>query len=164
MLHETACTMSTKKREASVFFDEDEREQSPRILYSSSPEPLSPKQMEINALVKRIREIEAELHEMGAVRENGRPVPPRNCLDKSWFRIQLPLWKRDRALGKDLDHHAFVPLKHYKMVDGASLQARLDALYREECDTLIRLREFQLEGVEVDFDFSPDDSPAHSRR
>ncbi len=50
-----------------------------------------------------------------------------------------------------LDHNAFVPLRHYKMVDMQKLQSRMDALYNEECDILIRLREYQLDGIHFEF-------------
>lgn len=106
----------------------------------------------IGGLVLRLREIEAELKKMGAVREyNSRPTPGKNCLDRSYFAKGVPEWKRARAAGIMLDHHAFAPLKHCKMVDTQKLQSRMDALYNEECDVLIRLREYQLDGIEFEF-------------
>ena len=106
----------------------------------------------IGGLVYKIKEIEDELKKLGAVREyNSRPTPPQNFLDKSFFAEQVPKWKRARETGTMLDHHAYAPLKHYKMVDRQKLQSRMDALYNEECDALIRLRQFQLDGYEFDF-------------
>jgi hypothetical protein len=106
----------------------------------------------IGNLVTRIKEIEDELNKLGAVREcNSRPNPPQHFVDRSAFVELLPKWKRAREAGTIFDHHTYAPLKHYKMVDRQSLQARMDTLYNEECDTLIQLREFQLGGVEFDF-------------
>jgi hypothetical protein len=106
----------------------------------------------IGGLVTRIKEIEEELKKLGAVREcNSRPKPPQNFLDRSYFAEQVPKWKRAREAGTMLDHNAYVPLKHYKMVDMQRLQSRMDALYNEECDALIRLRQFQMDGFEFDF-------------
>jgi hypothetical protein len=106
----------------------------------------------IGGLVSRLRQIEAELKKMGAIREyNSRPTPAKNCLDRSLFAKRVPEWKRARAAGTMLDHHAFAPLKHYKMVDMQKLQSCMDALYNEECDVLIRLREYQLDGIDFEF-------------
>jgi hypothetical protein len=106
----------------------------------------------IGGLVQRLRDIEAELKKMGAIREyNSRPTPAKNCLDRSFFAKGVPEWKRARAAGTMLDHHSFATLKHYKMVDMQKLQSCMDALYNEECDVLIRLREYQLDGIEFEF-------------
>lgn len=105
----------------------------------------------IGCLVYRVKEIEEELKSLGAVSEYGRPKPPPTFFDKAYFGEMLPQWKRVRAAGQALDHHAFMPLKCRKPVDMKSLQARLDALYNEECDALIQLREFQLNGIEFEF-------------
>lgn len=110
------------------------------------------KHREIHELVKRVKEIDAELKNLGAVREYGRPVLPSSFMDRSWFAEQIQKWKHARAAGRVLDHHAFAPLRYCKMVDRSSLQSRLDALHNEECDALIRLRELQLEGIEFDFE------------
>ncbi len=106
----------------------------------------------IGGLVQRLRDIEAELKQMEVVREyNSRPTIAKNCLDRSLFAERVPEWKRARAAGTMLDHNAFVPLRHYKMVDMQKLQSRMDALYNEECDVLIRLREYQLDGINFEF-------------
>jgi hypothetical protein len=105
----------------------------------------------IGSLVTRIREIEEELKKLGAVRECGRPIPHSNFGDRSYFAEQVPKWKRALEAGTMLDHHAYAPLKHFKMVDRQRLQSRMDTLFNEECDALIKLREFQLSGYEFDF-------------
>ncbi len=107
----------------------------------------------IGGLVQRLREIQSELKRMPIItREyNGRPTLSQKYLDRSFFAELVSNSKRARAAGKMLDHHAFVPLKYYKMADTKKLQSRMDALYNEECDVLIRLRELQLDGIEFDF-------------
>lgn len=119
----------------------------PRLFCADPPKTaeMFSKYRETHELVKRVKDIDAELKSLGAVRELGRPVVPSTFMDRSWFAEQIPKWKQARAEGRALDHHAFMPLRHHKMVDRPSLQSRLDALYNEECDALIRLREFQLE-------------------
>ena len=104
----------------------------------------------IGGLLQRLREIEAELKQMGAVREyNSRPTPAKNCVDRSFFAELVPKSKRARAAGIMLDHHAFAPLN---MVGMQKLQSRIDALYNEDCDVLIHhLCEFQLDGIEFEF-------------
>ena len=72
-------------------------------------------------------------------------------LDKSWFAMNMPEWKRLRASGQSLDHHAYAPLKTRKPVDMAKLQEQIKVLYDEECDELIQLREFQMNGVVFEF-------------
>jgi len=107
----------------------------------------------IGALVERIREIEKELLNMGAVYEYGVYKPdPNKYLDKAWLTENIKNTKRTREAGKSLDHHAYAPLKHRKLVDTAVFMARAKKLYDEECDCLITLREFQINGG-VEFDF-----------
>jgi len=107
----------------------------------------------IGGLVDRIKEIEKELKELGAVRDCGVPKPnPNIFLDKSFFEQGLLAWKRARAAGQSLDHHSYAPLKYRKPVDMAKLQARMKTLYDEECDALIELREYQVKGVVFDFE------------
>jgi hypothetical protein len=102
-------------------------------------------------LVQRLRDIEAELKQMPTSEGKTRPTPASHCLDRSFFADLVSKSKRARATGTMLDHNAFVPLRHYKMVDMQKLQSRMDALYNEECDILIRLREFQLDGIHFEF-------------
>lgn len=107
----------------------------------------------IGGLVDRVKEIEKELKTLGAVRDHGygRPMPSPTYLDKAYFVEMLPQWKRARSAGQALDHNACGVLKCRRPVDTKSLQARLDALYNEECDALIQLREYQTIGIEFDF-------------
>lgn len=105
----------------------------------------------IGALIQRIGDIGKEITALGAVREYSRPKLPSSFLDKSVFTEEIPKWKRARAAGQALDHHAYTPLRYCKMVDKKALQTRLDKLYNEECDALIQLREFQMDGVEFEF-------------
>ena len=105
----------------------------------------------IGALVERVRAIEGELKAMGAVWEGDGYKPGPKYLDKSWFVTSIAGMKRAREAGQSLDRHAYGPLKHRKPVDMAKLQAQIKKLYDEECDCLIALREFQVNGVEFDF-------------
>ena len=106
----------------------------------------------IGPLVERVKAIENELQVIGVSRESGMPKPDdRKYLDKSWFATSIAGMKRAREAGQSLDHHAYYPLKHRKPVDMAKLQAQIKKLYDEECDYLITLREFQVNGVEFDF-------------
>jgi hypothetical protein len=108
----------------------------------------------IGGLVDRIKEIDDELKSIGAVREYGDGVPTVSStthLDKKWFAMNMPEWERKRAAGLSLDRNAYVPLKWRKPVDSAKLQAKMKALYDEECDALMQLRKFQLDGIEFDF-------------
>lgn len=106
----------------------------------------------IGPLVERLKAIENELQVIGVSRDPGMPKPDeRKYLDKSWFATSIAGMKRAREAGQSLDHHAYYPLKHRKPVDMAKLQAQIKKLYDEECDCLITLREFQVNGVEFDF-------------
>jgi len=106
----------------------------------------------IGVLVKRIREIEKELLNMGAVYDCGKYIPdPNKYIDKACFTEIFTRTKRTREAGISLNHHAYAPLKHRKLVDTAVFMARTKKLYDEECDCLITLREFQINGVEFDF-------------
>ena len=106
----------------------------------------------IGKLVERVRVIQGELKSMGAVWEGGGYKPdPNKYLDRSWFMTSLAGMKRAREAGQSLDHHAYGGLKHRKPLDVATFQAQVKKLYDEECDCLITLREFQVNGVEFDF-------------
>ena len=106
----------------------------------------------IGPLVERVKAIENELQVIGVSRESGMPKPDnQKYMDKSCFATSITGMKRAREAGQSLDHHAYYPLKHRKPVDMAKLQAQIKKLYDEECDCLITLREFQVNGVEFDF-------------
>ena len=53
--------------------------------------------------------------------------------------------------GGALDHHVFAALRNYTPINAATLQARITALYNEQCDALIQLRKHQLAGLEFIF-------------
>jgi hypothetical protein len=106
----------------------------------------------IGPLIERITEIQNELQGMGAVYDCGEYKPdPNKYIDKAWFTACISGLKRTREAGMSLDHNAYGPLKHRKPIDTAAFMARVKKLYNEECDCLIALREFQLNGVEFDF-------------
>ena len=55
------------------------------------------------------------------------------------------------ASGLSLDHHTYARLVGMRPVDTAVVNARIKALYDEECGILIQLRELQMSGVEFEF-------------
>jgi hypothetical protein len=106
----------------------------------------------IGPLVERVRAIGEELKAMGAVWDgDGYKPEPNKYLDKSWFVTSLAGMKRAREARQSLDRNAYGALKHRKPLDTAKFQAQTKKLYDEECDCLITLREFQVNGVEFDF-------------
>ena len=106
----------------------------------------------IGGLVERVRAIGEELKNMGAVWDgDGYKPDPNKFIDKSWYVTSLAGMKRAREAGQSLDRNAHGPLKHRKPLDTAKFQAQVKKLYDEECDCLIALREFQLNGMEFDF-------------
>ena len=110
---------------------------------------------EIGALVESLGAIEEEYRAMGAERRDwAKPeLKPGRFIDRAWLlrSEMMPRWKCMRSAGHALDHNAFAALRRGKIVDIGACQARIDALYNDECDILIKLREFQLEGFEFDF-------------
>lgn len=106
----------------------------------------------IGPLVERVKAIERELKLMAVVWEgDGYKPDSKVYLDKSWFVTSIAGMKRAREAGQSIDRHAYGPLKGRKPVDMAKMQAQIKKLYDEECDCLITLREFQVNGVEFDF-------------
>jgi hypothetical protein len=106
----------------------------------------------IGPLVERVRAIGEELKNMGAVQDgDGYKPDPNKFIDKSWFVTSLAGMKRAREAGQSIDRHAYGPLKGRKPVDTAKFQAQVKKLYDEECDCLITLREFQMNGMDFDF-------------
>jgi hypothetical protein len=112
---------------------------------------------QIGALIARVKAIDTELERLGAVRDVGS-VPKLDTsrfLDKSFFLSEetgLPAWKRARTADTVLDHHAYVRLRYGKPVDSLALMKRFKELHNEQCDALIRLREFQLyDGLDFTF-------------
>jgi hypothetical protein len=107
----------------------------------------------IGMLVDRLKEIEREMLSIGAVREGASWKPSGKLIDKSFFLRNegLPAFKRSRAAGLPLDYQAHALLLSKKPVDMPRLQERIHALSNEECDALIQLREFQLNGWDFEF-------------
>jgi hypothetical protein len=102
--------------------------------------------------IVRLNAIEDEYKKIGAVRQmGGKPTLSDKYLDKSWFIRELERAKALRASGQSLDHNMHGPLRGRRPVDSTAKQAQITALYDEECDILIKLREFQLNGVDFDF-------------
>jgi hypothetical protein len=106
----------------------------------------------IGALVARLKEIKQEFQEIGAVRDGGLPRLSPSFVDKSWLVAQnnMPRWKRLRSQGESLDHNAYGALL-MKPVARGPIEARIRALYDEECDALIELRCLQVEGLDFSF-------------
>ena len=109
---------------------------------------------EIGMLVERLEVIEEEYKEMGATREGGsaKPVFPSHWVNKQWLQRDdyMPKWKRAQSGGKR-DYNGYPILKSIKIKDMDKLRGRVDALFDEEYDILLKLREFQLNGFEFDF-------------
>jgi hypothetical protein len=105
----------------------------------------------IGQLIERVKAIDDELAEMGAVRELGHDMPslPKNVLDMSFFsdKDTLPAWEATRALGGSLGYRAYTYLRNYTPVNTAPLQARIKQLYDEQCDALLVLRKHQISGL-----------------
>jgi hypothetical protein len=106
----------------------------------------------IGNLLTRLDTINQELKNIGAIRGQGIPkLGPEFC-DRQTYREYLERLKAQRTTGASLDHHSYAPLASMRPVDTTSLNASIKALYDEECDILIQLREFQLSGVEFEFE------------
>jgi hypothetical protein len=106
----------------------------------------------IGTLLTRLDIINQELKKIGAIREHGMipKLGPEFC-DRQTYRGYLAKFKAQRTIGASLDHHSYAPLASMRPVDTTTLNASIKALYDEECDILIQLREFQLSRVEFEF-------------
>lgn len=106
----------------------------------------------IGRLVERVRAIREQLETMGAVWDGDKYKPDdRKYMDKSWFAAEFAGMKRAREAGQSIDRNVYGALKYRKPVDTDEFLAQCRNLYDEECDCLISLREFQVNGVEFDF-------------
>ena len=107
----------------------------------------------IGTLVDRLKEIEREMLSIGAVREGASWKPSDKLIDKSFFSRNegLPAFKRARAAGLTLDYQAHAHLLFKRPVDMPRLMERIHALSNEECNALIQLRDFQLNGWDFEF-------------
>lgn len=110
----------------------------------------------IGKSLARLEEINKELKKIGSIRQGGMPALGPGFQDKAWYLTKLQECKRLRAAGVSLGLHDHAPLAAMKPVDSAALKQEIKRLYDEECDILILLREYQLNGL--DFDFK---HPAH---
>lgn len=100
----------------------------------------------------RLGEIDKELKKIGAVKNQaGMPELGPEFIDKAWYLTKLKECKRIRAAGGSLDLHSHAPLAGMKPVDSNALKQLIKKLYDEECDILIQLREYQLNGVDFNF-------------
>jgi hypothetical protein len=105
----------------------------------------------IGYLVTRLDTVNQELKNIGAIRGEGIPkLGPEFC-DRQTYRGYLERSRAQRTTGASLDHHSYAPLAGMRPVDTTALNASIKALYDEECDILIQLREFQLSGAEFEF-------------
>lgn len=102
--------------------------------------------------IYRLKAIKLEYERMGVKLqgENGPPVLSDVYLDKSFYSEQIEEMKKRRKAG-EYGYHDRALLLGKKPVDTASLQARVAKLYDEEMDILIKLRQFQIEGIVFDF-------------
>jgi hypothetical protein len=108
----------------------------------------------IGARLARLASIDTELKGLGAVREYGTVPSLGPChVPLSEYRQSLESCKRLRASGLSLGHHEAASLFRGAPVDADAIRARIKALWDEECDIVIELREYQLDGV--GFKFQP---------
>lgn len=106
----------------------------------------------IGDLLFRLDAIGDAYKKIGAVRQgHGKPTLSSTFLDKSWFIAELERAKAIRASGGSLDHNMYGPLRSRRPVDSKAVEAQITVLYNEECDILIKLREFQLNGIDFEF-------------
>ena len=100
----------------------------------------------------RLQEIDVELKKIGAIRRQcGMPELGPTLIDKSWYLAKLQEAKKIRASGHSLDLQIHGPLTGTKPVDTEALKLSIKQLYDEECDILIMLREYQLNGMDFEF-------------
>jgi hypothetical protein len=129
---------------ASIQFVRPARDAATRALWRS-----------IGEHIERVKAVDAEFVKMKVNRDdyNGCPGLPKDVIDRSFFLDpkKLPLWESTREVGGSLDHHAFAVLRNFTPINTAALQARITALYNEQCDALIQLRKHQLAGLEFIF-------------
>jgi hypothetical protein len=100
----------------------------------------------------RLEEIDRELKKIGAVRrQGGVPEMGPELVDKTCYLAKLQECKRLRVAGVSLDLHSHVLLVGRKPVDSEAFRQLIKQLCDEECDILIQLREYQLNGVDFNF-------------
>lgn len=100
----------------------------------------------------RLQEIDGELKKIGAIRrQGGMPELGPTLIDKAWYLAKLQEAKKIRAAGQSLDLQIHGPMAGVKPVDSKALMLLIKQLYDEECDILIMLREYQLNGMDFEF-------------
>lgn len=107
----------------------------------------------VGALVKRLHAVTKELNEIGIVRTNwnGLPTLSDKYIDKAVFDEYMVDWKRQRDAGDPLCCHSWLILQSKIPVVLKDLSDRMLSLYKEECYTLMQLREFQSNGLVFTF-------------
>jgi hypothetical protein len=119
----------------------------------------------IGKLVQRLDAIDKELKGLGAVRVSGdgaprlgkRALPKESYADslqcpEESYADKLKRYKATLAEGGTLSASDYAVLTQKPTVSAEDTQRRIAALFNEECEVLIKLRTFQLEGHDFEFD------------
>lgn len=102
--------------------------------------------------IERLKRIDDEMRRVGAVRTfRGVPQLRAGLIDESVYATMIEQIKllRDAKKSCTAEQHTFLCIN--KPFDVTAARARIQLLYDEECDILVRLREHQLAGVEFEF-------------
>lgn len=105
----------------------------------------------IGDLVERLKAIDKEYKEIGAIRQYGTPVLAPGYIDKRYLLSELPKWKKLRDNGQSLDHNALGPLQSIP-VDVQAFATRAKQLFDEETGIKIELAEIRLTGLKFFFE------------
>lgn len=107
----------------------------------------------IGGLIERLREVTTELHKIGIDRNHGVGLPTLSdrYIDKAVFDQYMVDWKRQRDSGDPLNCWSWAILQSKVPVKLAELSNRMIELYKEECYSLMKLREFQSNGYTFTF-------------
>lgn len=100
-------------------------------------------------LQKRDYEIQNEYRAIGAVRSHTgeKPQLPSHFVNKAFFMELLPSLERKRKAGWAFNMHDLAYLKTTQLKDTDKLNARIDALYKEECYIWLKMRKYELAGL-----------------
>jgi hypothetical protein len=107
----------------------------------------------IGDLVERLKAIDKEYKEIGAVRQYFymMPVLSDKYLDEQYFLTELPKIKKLRAEGRSLDHNAMAVLSRIPAKTNI-INTRIKELYDEESDINIEICEHRLKGFKFSFE------------
>jgi hypothetical protein len=105
----------------------------------------------IGNLMERLKAIDKEYKEIGAIRQYGTPVLAPGYIDKRYLLFELPKWKKLRDNGQSLDHNALGPLQSIP-VDVQAFATRIKQLFDEETDIKIEIAEYRLNGLKFFFE------------